>query len=130
MTYESRPAARECKWLLLFKIILKFSNSLCFPCVFPKFSNSCVFPVWNYFSQFSLFSLCSGNPEHGSCFVCLLCSRRKEGTTYICQLFCETANKPDDCLILWSERSLNPTDLLQDCLYPQPKTRKKVLQWQ
>ena len=42
-----------------------------------------------------------------------------------CQLFCGTANKPDHCLILWSERSLNPTDL-QDCLYPQPKTRKSV----
>ena len=44
MTYESRAAARECKWLLLFKIILKSSNSLCFPCVFPKFSNSLCFP--------------------------------------------------------------------------------------
>ena len=63
--------------------------------------------------------------QHGSCFVCLLCSWRKEGTTYICQLFCGTANKADHWLILWSERSLNPTDLLQDCLYQQPKTRKK-----
>ena len=44
MTYELRPAVRECKWLLLFKIILKFSNSLCFPRVFPKFSNSLCFP--------------------------------------------------------------------------------------
>ena len=43
MTYESRPAARECKWLLLFKIILKFSNSLCFPCVFPKFLSGITF---------------------------------------------------------------------------------------
>ena len=41
--------------------------------------------------------------QHGSCFVCLLCSWRKEGTL----------------------RSLNPTDLLQDSLYPQPETRKK-----
>ena len=43
--------------------------------------------------------------QHGSCFVCLLCSRTKEGTTYICQLFCGTENKPDHCLILRSERS-------------------------
>ena len=42
MTCESRPAARECKWLLLFKIILKFSNSLCFSKIFkfPVFSLS------------------------------------------------------------------------------------------
>ena len=64
--------------------------------------------------------------QHGSCFVCLLCSWRKEGTTYICQPFCGTANNPDHCLILWSERSLNPTELIQDCLCPQPKTRKSV----
>ena len=29
---------------------------------FQNFQILCVFPVWNYFSQFSLFSLCSGNP--------------------------------------------------------------------
>ena len=37
-----RVATRECKWLLLFKIILKFSNSLCFSKIFkfPVFSQS------------------------------------------------------------------------------------------
>ena len=31
---------------------------------FQNFQIPCVFPVWNYFSQFSLFSLCSGNTEN------------------------------------------------------------------
>ena len=30
---------------------------------FQNFQIPCVFPVWNYFSPFSLFSLWSGNPE-------------------------------------------------------------------
>ena len=33
-----------------------------FPVFFQNFQIPCVFPVWNYFSQFSQFSLCSGNP--------------------------------------------------------------------
>ena len=53
----------------------------------------------------------------------------EERRTYICPLFCGTANEQDHCLILWSVRSLYHTGLLQDFLYPQPRNRKKVLPW-
>ena len=63
--------------------------------------------------------------QYGSCLVHLLCSWRKEGTTYICPPFCETANERDHGLILCSVRSLNPSGL-QDFLYPQPRNKKSV----
>ena len=37
--------------------------------------------------------------------------------------FCGTANERDHSLGLWSVRSLSPTGLLQDFLYPQLRSR-------
>ena len=64
MTCKSRPAARECKWLLLFKIILKFSNSLFSLC----FSKIFKFPV---------FSLSGITFHNFPCFPCAVGTLQK-----------------------------------------------------